>query len=244
MNKKSFAVLVVMWVLAGCLCSCGQAAKERSTPPPTPAMAAATDTPVPPTDSSVPLTPTAVPPTATAAATDTAVPPTNTPIPPAPTDTPVPPTNTPIPPTPTPTPVLEPVTVVIDWARQVRRETVDGHRPVIVRWRWLVCQPQVVQDHLDALTFEVRIDGRLTATGNMAQQRKGVREEDLYDRHWWVHYWSYPMGAFQSGSFHWFEVEYQLIRSVTSGCDLDGDGRLDMVEAGSQGVTRLEVTVQ
>lgn len=144
----------------------------------------------------------------------------------------------------TPTPALEPVTVVIDWAEEVRRATVDAHRPVIAQWRWLVCQPQVVQEQLDTLTFEVTIDGRLTDTGNMAQHREEVREEDLYGRRWWVLYWSYPMGAFESGSFHWLEVEYHVIRSVTSGCDLDADGHLDMVEAGWQGVTRLELTVQ
>jgi hypothetical protein len=244
MNKKRFAVLAVICGSIVFLCSCGQPPEQTPGTLPTQTVAAAMDTPTPPTHTAASQTPTAIPPTATPAPTHTPVPPTNTPVPPTPTDTPVPPTNTPIPPSPTPTPVLEPVTAVIDWAEQVRRKTVDAHRTVVVQWRWLVCQPQVVQDHLDALTFEVTIDGRLTATGNMAQHREGVREEDLYDRHWWVHYWSYPMGAFESGSFHWFEVEYRLIRSVTSGCDLDGDGHLDMAEAGWHGVTRLEVTVQ
>lgn len=187
-----------------------------------------------------------------------ATPPANTPTPTAttapsatPTAARVLATETPIPATSaattlraTGTPVLEPVTVVIDWVKETRQEIVEGHRPVIVQWRWLVCQPQVVQDHLDALTFEVTIDGHLAASGNMAQHREEVREEDLYDRHWWVLYWSYPMGAFESGSFHRFEIEYEVIRAVSSGCDLDADGHLDMAEAGWHGVTSLAVTVQ
>ena len=242
MNRKSFAVLVVIWVLAGCLCSCGQAAKDRSAPPPTPTMAAATDTPVPPTDSSVPLAPTAVPPTATPAPTDTPVPPTNTPIPPAPTDTPVPPTNTPIPPTPTATPALEPVTFLIR-RFEVRQETVDAHRPVIAEWGWGLCNPNTLQENLDALTVAVAVDGRVEATGAMAQYRGELREGEWYGLPMWIVRWDYPMGAFGSGSFHWLEVEWSLSRAVTDGCDEDRDGRLDMYGPGVLGVGRLEVTV-
>jgi len=248
MSKRWIVMLFVVCLLAALACSCGPSQAELD-PEATEIAASffATETALASMQAVVSATDTPLP-THTPVPTDTPVPPANTPTP---THTPLPPTETPIPPTPTatvppatPTRVLEPVTVVIDWSEEVRRATVDAHRPVIAQWRWLVCQPQVVQQWLDTLTFEVTIDGRLTDTGSMAQHREGVREENLYGRRWWVLYWSYPMGAFESGSFHWLEVEYHVIRSVTSGCDLDADGHLDMVEAGWQGVTRLELTVQ
>lgn len=230
-ERAIVAIIVVGGLLAGC-----------ATPAPAPTATATVQQE-------------AVEPTAT-------VPPTSTPVPsatatftyaPTKTATPVPtqtatstslPSPTTPPASPTPTPVLEPITLSIR-GLEARYETVEDHRPVIVEWRWGVCNSDVLTENLDAITFEVTVDGTVVATGNLAQQRSAVREEDTDDGvHVWVTYWSYPMGAFASGSFHWLEVEWHFSRAVTDGCDFDGDGHLDVYGPGVLGVQRLEVTVQ
>lgn len=107
-----------------------------------------------------------------------------------------------------------------------------------------MCKPEVIQDNLDALTFKVTVDGGVDATGSMAQYRSGVREEDWEAGHVWAVYYSYPMGAFEVGSLHWLELEYQFSRAITDGCDSDADGQQDMYGPGLFGLMRLEITVQ
>ena len=172
---------------------------------------------------------------------------------PAPPDTPMPSTDTPIPAAPTsvapvatPMPALKPVTFLVR-DPEGRRETVTAHQPVIARWRWGVCAQELLQDNLDALTFKLTVDGQVVATDStMAQYRSEVREEDFEEAgHVWAVHYFYPTGTFESGSFHWLELEYQFSRAVTDGCDTDGDGNLDMYGPGHWQIPalRLELTV-
>jgi hypothetical protein len=149
------------------------------------------------------------------------------------------PTNTPLPPTPT----LEPVTLRAGGPGGAQA-TVEAHRPVIAEWGWAVCDPNVLQDNLGAITLEVVVDDQVVATGSLAEYRQDVREIERDGVHMWVADWAYPMGAFEAGSFHWLEVHWRLSRAVTDGCDYDGDGQLDVYGPGLSGVQRLEVTVR
>lgn len=124
------------------------------------------------------------------------------------------------------------------------REVVDAHRPVIAQWGWAVCDPDVLQDNLEAISLEVSIDGQVVATGDLSGYRLDVRESELRGADVWEISWAYPMGAFESGSFHWLEVKWILSRTVTDGCDFDADGQPDTYGPGVCGVARLEVTVQ
>jgi hypothetical protein len=124
-----------------------------------------------------------------------------------------------------PAPVVEPTTILL--RMEDVWQTVDADRPVLVEWVWGVCDPSLLEDNLDALEFKVRVDGEVTATGNMAEYRTDLREEEFNGVHaWWQHY-SYPMGSFRSGSAHWLDLERGFSREVTDGCDLNGDGDVD-----------------
>lgn len=126
-----------------------------------------------------------------------------------------------------------------------RYETVLANQPVIMRARWRTCTPEAMQEHLDAGTFQITVDGQLRASGNLAEYRGEIIQEDRETGLVWAVYYEYPMGAFESGSFHWLELERQYSRAVTDSCDLDGDGAPDLYGPGSfMRVVRLEVTVQ
>lgn len=243
MEWKRSVTLAIVSLLLTSSCTLIPPPEEEPTATPTQDLGALTAIP---TSTSLP-TETALPATATFtyAPTKTATPlPTHTATSTSlPSPTTPPPSSTP-PPSPTPTPVLEPITLRIS-GLETRQETVEAHRRVIAEWSWAVCNSDVLTENLDAITFEVTVDGTVVATGNLAEHRSAVREEDRDDGlHVWVTYWTYPMGAFASGSFHWLEVEWHLSRAVTDGCDSDRDGHLDVYGPGVHGVQRLEVTVQ
>lgn len=229
-----------MLILFGLTC-CGA-------PPETPSLALATGTPPPATSTSTVPPPTRTPlPTHTPTTSPTPPPsPTPTPIPPSPT--PIQSTPTPLPPTPpapaaTPRPALQPV-ILRPRGPEPARETVAAHRPIAARWGWAVCSPDVLQDNLDAISLEVTVDGRVVATGSMAEYRSPVEEGEVRGVQVWQAHWEYPMGALESGSFPWLELKWNLSRAVTDGCDFNGDGQLDVYGPGTSGVTRLEVSVQ
>jgi hypothetical protein len=115
-----------------------------------------------------------------------------------------------------------------------------------MRTRWGVCKPEVMQDHLDAGTFQITVDGQVRASGNLAEYRGEIVQEDWATGPVWMVYYEFPVGAFEAGSFHWLELERRYSRAVTDGCDSDQDGALDMFGPGYHefGVVRLEVTVQ
>jgi hypothetical protein len=223
------AASVALIVSVCFLCACG------GQPAPTPEVAvspAPTSTQLP-TATTVP-TPTDTPPQPTSTVpppTETAPPPTNTPQP-LPTDTPALPTSTISAPPPSATPTLEPVTVRLRGG-EGRRETVGANRPIIVEWGWAVCDPGLLQENLDALTFEIRLDGAVMASGPMQEYRGPVGEEDRSGGvHTWGVSWSYPLGPFESGSSHQVELLWNFTRAVSDGCDSNGDGQLDVFGPG------------
>lgn len=233
--------LVAFSVLVTALCfvpACGGPAvtpeathtpNRTPTPPPTYTPVPQTDTVPPPTETPAPPTPTPPPPT-------------QTPLPP--TNTAIPATPTPSTPTATPTPTLEPATVRLRGGEHPQ-ETVDSHRPVVAQWGWAVCDPAVLQDNLDAITLELNLDGSVIASGTLTEYRGQVREEDRAGGfHVWAVDWSYPVGAFESGTSYLLEMRWNLSRAVTDGCDADGDGQLDMYGPAMVAVQRLEINVQ
>jgi hypothetical protein len=140
------------------------------------------------------------------------------------------------------TPSAEPFTVLL--GREDLEKTVEAGRPVIVEWVWGVCDPTLLKENTDALDFKVTIDGRVMATGNLAEYRTQLREEELGGLHaWWQHY-AYRLGGFESGSSHWFELERGFSQQVTDGCDVDGDGNPDWYGPDFAITLRLHVIVR
>lgn len=237
MISRRCATLAIVCLLLAVSCTTTRPPEEEPTA--TSTQEAVAQTPIP-TDTPLPTeTPLPATPTFTTAPTETA---TSIPASTA-TSTSVPSPTTPPPPPPTPTPALEPVTFRMR-RLGIWQETVEAHRPVIVEWRWGVCKLELVTENLNAITFKVTIDGAVVATGDLAGQRSAVWEEDMEAGvHAWGTSWSYPVGAFGSGSFHWLEVEWSFSHQVTDGCDADGDGQVGVYGPGVHGVQRLEVTV-
>jgi hypothetical protein len=203
-----------------------------------------TDTPPQPTSTLPPPTETAPPPTDTPQPppTDTPALPTNTPQP-LPTDTAALPTATVSAPPPSATPTLEPVTVRLREG-EGRRETVGANRPIIVEWGWAVCNPGLLQENVDSMIFEIRLDGAVMASGPMQEYRGPVVEGDgAGGVHTWGVSWSYPLGPFESGSSHKVELLWTFSRAVSDGCDSNGDGQLDMFGP-SVSTLRLELVTQ
>jgi hypothetical protein len=238
---RDWRSLVVFSVLVTALClmpACGgpAAAPEATDTPYRTQTPSPTYTPVPPTRMVPPPTETPAPPT------PTSPPPTETP--PPPTNTPIPATATPAAPTATPTPTLEPVAVRLRGGEHPQ-ETVHARRTVIAQWGWAVCDPAVLQDNLDAITLELSLDGSVIASGTLTEYRGQVREVDPGGGlHVWAVDWSYPVGAFESGTSHLVEMRWNLSGAVTDGCDADGDGQLDMYGPGMVAIQRLEINVQ
>lgn len=139
-------------------------------------------------------------------------------------------------------PAAEPLTLTVE--EGTHRVEVTASQPIIATWAWLACDPQLLQNSLAALAFQVTVDGQLAAAGDLADYRSEPQAELLEERSVWVVYYSYSMGPFAAGSSHWLEIEWQLSQTVTDGCDMDGDGNLDLYEPGSLGTDRLEMTVQ
>jgi hypothetical protein len=103
----------------------------------------------------------------------------------------------------------------------------------------------VLQDNLDAITLELSLDGSVIASGTLTEYRGQVREEDRGGGlHVWAVGWSYPVGAFHSGTSHSLQMKWNLSRTVTDGCDADGDGQLDMYGPGMVAVQKIEINVQ
>jgi len=141
-----------------------------------------------------------------------------------------------------PTPMVESVTVLL--GREDATKTVQAGQPVVVEWVWGVCDPTLLEQNIAALDFTVTIDGRVTATDDMARYRTEVREEELSGLHAWWQYYSYPLGSLESGSSHSFELERSFSQQVTDGCDLDADGNPDYYGPDSSTASTLHLTVR
>jgi hypothetical protein len=224
--------------------ACSTPAVTPTTPPATP-FGVETPSPAPPTATLAPTATSSHTPTFTVTATQTQAPTETATL--APTDTATR-TSLPSPTTPLPsataTPVLEPITLGIS-GPEARQETVEAHQPVIAKWGWVVCNSEVLGENLDALTFQISVDGSVVYTGDLAERRSAVEEEEREGGlHMWGTYWTYAMGAFASGSSHLLEVEWRLSHAVTDGCDADGDGQTDIFGPGAFLVQGLQVAVR
>jgi len=123
-------------------------------------------------------------------------------------------------------------------------ETADPDQSITVEWVWGVCDPELVEENIDAVEFKVTVDGRVVAMGNMAKYRTEVREEERSGLRAWWQYYAYPMGSFDSGSVHWLELERGFRRDITDGCDADKDGSLDWYGPDSVIAPVLHITVR
>jgi hypothetical protein len=59
-----------------------------------------------------------------------------------------------------------------------RQETGAAFGPVVVEWRWGVCDGGLLEESNDAATFQLTVDGRVVGGGSMVQYRT---QDRLFD---------------------------------------------------------------
>lgn len=95
-----------------------------------------------------------------------------------------------------------------------------------VYWAWFVSDPQYVQQHIDAVTYEVRVNGELLS--NWRQFGTPVREQGAS----FAKYWFVPFGPLEAGEY---TITYRATWSeqVFDGFEFFGPGSRNPVEEGA-----------
>lgn len=97
---------------------------------------------------------------------------------------------------------------------------------VDVFWAWYVADPQYVEQHTEAVNYEVRLNGELLSDWRQYGTRT-VQVGSQYAKYWYV-----PVGALDAGEY---EITYRATWSeaITDGFDSFGPGTANPVEEGS-----------
>jgi hypothetical protein len=93
-------------------------------------------------------------------------------------------------------------------------------------WSWYAASPELIQDHIDAVTYEVRLDGR--ALSNWRQYAMPLRQEgERYYQYWFV-----PAGPLSSGE-HTITYHVTWSQAISDGFDEFGPGTGNVSQSGS-----------
>lgn len=95
-----------------------------------------------------------------------------------------------------------------------------------VYWAWFVSDPQYVQQHLDAVSYEVRVNGELLS--NWRQFGTPVRQQGAS----FAKYWFVPFGPLAAGEY---TITYRATwrEQIFDGYEFFGPGSINPVEEGS-----------
>lgn len=96
-----------------------------------------------------------------------------------------------------------------------------------VFWSWYVSEPELIQQHLDNVIYEVRVDGVLLE--NWRQYKSSVRRQS--DGNHYI-YWFVPYGPLSSGQ-HNISYRVSWRQQITDGYDMFGPGTNRPSESGS-----------
>lgn len=126
---------------------------------------------------------------------------------------------------------------VLAYCRQkgVRAPAITTADSVFVEWSWFVARPELMDQHLDNVTYEVRLDGQLLDDweqyGEEMKQESGV----------WIIYWYYPVGRLSPGEH---QVTYRVTWSetITDGYANFGPGTARESETGDCSFTVTEAS--
>jgi hypothetical protein len=97
---------------------------------------------------------------------------------------------------------------------------------VDVYWAWFVSDPSYVQQHVDAVTYEVRVNGELLTDW----RQYGLRTRQVGNSY--AKYWYVPFGPLDAGTYN---ITYRATWSeqITDGYENFGPGTRNPVEEGS-----------
>jgi uncharacterized protein YraI len=127
-----------------------------------------------------------------------------------------------------PVPTQEPNSVrVLAYCRQkgVTPPSPTTSDAVYVEWSWFVARPELMQDHLDSASYEVRLDGKLL--DNWSQYATKMKLEAGV----WIVYWYYPVGRLSAGE-HTIDFRLTWSKEITDGYKNFGPGTTNEADTG------------
>ena len=104
---------------------------------------------------------------------------------------------------------------------------IDAGATVDVFWSWYASEPTLIQQHLDNVVYDVRVDG--TPLDNWKQFKSSVRKQA--DGNYYV-YWYVPFGPLASGP-HTVTYSVTWNAKITDGYDFFGPGTNRPSESGT-----------
>lgn len=116
---------------------------------------------------------------------------------------------------------------VLAYCRQkgVRPPSITTADSVYIEWSWYVARPELMDQHLDHATYEVRLDGKRLESWQ--QTAEDMKQESGR----WIVYWYYPVGRLAAGEH---EITYRVTwdESITDGYNNFGPGTTRESETG------------
>lgn len=116
---------------------------------------------------------------------------------------------------------------VLAYCRQkgVRAPAITTEDSVYIEWSWFVSRPELMDQHLEHVTYEVRLDGQLL--DDWQEYAEEVRQESGV----WIVYWYYPVGRLDAGEH---DVSYRVTwdETITDGYANFGPGTARDSETG------------
>ena len=117
---------------------------------------------------------------------------------------------------------------ILAYCRQkgVRPPNVTTADNVYVEWSWFVSRPELMDQHLENATYEVRLDGQLLSDW------EDYAEEMKQESGVWIVYWYYPAGRLDAGEH---EISYLVTwdETITDGYGNFGPGTARENETGN-----------
>lgn len=116
---------------------------------------------------------------------------------------------------------------VLAYCRQkgVRAPAITTADNVYIEWSWFVSRPELMDQHLENVTYEVRLDGELLS--DWEQHAEEMKREGGV----WIIYWYYPVGRLEAGDH---QVSYRVTwdETITDGYGNFGPGTARESETG------------
>lgn len=116
---------------------------------------------------------------------------------------------------------------VLAYCRQkgIRPPAITTADNVYIEWSWFVSRPELMDQHLENVTYEVRLDGELL------DDWEQYAEEMKLESGVWITYWYYPVGRLEAGDH---QISYRVTwdETITDGYGNFGPGTARESETG------------
>ena len=115
-------------------------------------------------------------------------------------------------------------------------QTVEDDQPVVLFWNWHTMGDSYRQDYVDAASFSLALDGQ-DLDVSQAELKMNEDENGFYA------VWNMPALIMSKGS-HEVILTQVLDKQVSDGTDMNGDGEVDIYEAGTKIYPACQIVVE